>query len=123
MTPLYRALTQMILELDLKYAEEVQKHLLSNDKYGDLGAMLTAPLEDYKEAIEDYKKGEPMLKRSKELVLKSLTQDREYTDVLCKKLQEVKEPFILMPASLFAGLISQDIQKGIEEIENLPERD
>ena len=122
MTPLYRNLTLTLLELDLLYAEGVQKHLL-NSEYHDIGESLTQPLQDYKEAIEDYEKNESMKKESKELILKSLEQDREYTKMLMEKMQEIKEPFIMMPASFFAGLISDDIQKGIEEIKNLPERD
>lgn len=123
MTPLYKALTTTLLELDLLYAEAVQQHLLNSEAYADIGKSLSVPISDYRDAIEDFKKNEPMKRESKELVLKSLEQDREYTKMVVEKMQGVKEPFILMPASFFAGLISQDIEKGIEEIRNLPERD
>lgn len=104
----------------------MQKHLLSDsDKYGDLGALLEAPISDYKDAVEEFKKGEPISRHGKELILKSLEQDREYTRRLCERLQKesVVNPLILGPASFFANLISEDIQKGIEEIRDLPERD
>lgn len=125
MTPLYKVLTTTILELDLWYAEGVQRHLLDDsDKYGDLGAMLEAPLSDYKDAVEAFRKGGPMPKHGKELILKSLEQDREYTRMLCERLQKesVVNPLLLGPASFFARLIMEDIGKGIEEIKQLPER-
>ncbi len=123
--PPYKTLTVILLELDLWYAEGVQKHLQGSEAYGDVGESLSAPLSDYRDAVDDYQKGQPMLKRGKDLILKSLEQDREYTEMLLERLREesVQNPFVLMPASHFAGLISEDIQKGIEEIKNLPERD
>ncbi len=121
--PLYKALTTILLELDLLYAEGVQRHLQSDKRYVDIGESLDSPINDYRDAIEDYKKEGPMKKESKELILKSLEQDKEYTKMLMEKMQGVKEPFVLMPASFFAGLISEDIQKGIEEIKQSPERD
>ena len=125
MTQTYKALTTILLELDLWYAEGVQKHLQGSEAYGDVGETLSAPISDYRDAVESYKNGQPIKKEGKELILKSLEQDREYTKMLLERLRagRVQNPFILMPASHFAGLISEDIQRGIEDIKRLPERD
>lgn len=122
---LHKILTTALLELDLLYAEGVQRHLQSSEAYSDVGSSLSSPISDYRDGIEDYKNGEAMKKESKELILKSLEQDCEYTRMLMERLKKEGgvNPLLLGPASFFAGAISDDIQKGIEEIKQLPERD
>jgi hypothetical protein len=122
MTPLYKLVTETILDLDYWYAEGVQKHLMNEPEYRQIGESLKGPLQDYHDAIDDFKSGQPISKKSKELVLKSLEQDVEYLKRGIERLKEAK-PVVTGFGNFFMGLLTNDLEMGIEEIKQLPERE